>query len=216
VGRFISVDPVGVDLSSGSNFSRYRYAANNPYTFTDPDGRQEAADRFGDQFKKDAESGNSQVYEPFEKPAMVVAVVMAAPVVAVAGIELTAAALANPAAATVLAGELTAGGVAVSSGALVPNPVSAVESMTAGQLANLARFEKSLPAGNTGVAVDSLGSGVAMTASVPGKVPGSQAIYQKVMDSMGKTMSYLKTTKDPAGQVVHIKDKINNVELPKY
>jgi RHS repeat-associated protein len=33
VGRFLSVDP------AGSEFNRYSYAANNPYRFTDPDGR---------------------------------------------------------------------------------------------------------------------------------------------------------------------------------
>jgi RHS repeat-associated protein len=40
--RFLSPDPVGVDTSTGSNFNRYNYANNNPYTFTDPDGRESA------------------------------------------------------------------------------------------------------------------------------------------------------------------------------
>jgi len=26
IGRFLSVDPVGVDTNTGSNFNRYRYA----------------------------------------------------------------------------------------------------------------------------------------------------------------------------------------------
>lgn len=39
VGRFLSVDPVTPD--SGGDFNRYDYAANNPYMFKDPDGRQE-------------------------------------------------------------------------------------------------------------------------------------------------------------------------------
>ena len=38
IGRFLSVDPVGVRVG-GDNFNRYGYAANNPYKFTDPDGR---------------------------------------------------------------------------------------------------------------------------------------------------------------------------------
>ena len=38
--RFISPDPVYVDLVTGGNFNRYWYANNNPYTFIDPDGRQ--------------------------------------------------------------------------------------------------------------------------------------------------------------------------------
>ena len=37
--RFISVDPVDVSAMNGSNFNRYWYGNNNPYRFTDPDGR---------------------------------------------------------------------------------------------------------------------------------------------------------------------------------
>ncbi len=40
VGQFLSVDPVPSDTATGWNFNRYNYAANNPYTFVDPDGRQ--------------------------------------------------------------------------------------------------------------------------------------------------------------------------------
>ncbi|WP_223629792.1 RHS repeat-associated core domain-containing protein [Thermomonas beijingensis] len=39
IGRFLSVDPVTA-TSVGGNFNRYWYANNNPYRFTDPDGRQ--------------------------------------------------------------------------------------------------------------------------------------------------------------------------------
>lgn len=41
IGRFLSTDPVVSDVNAGANFNRYKYAANNPYTFKDPDGRQE-------------------------------------------------------------------------------------------------------------------------------------------------------------------------------
>jgi RHS repeat-associated protein len=40
IGRFLSVDPVTADSKTGGNFNRYWYANNNPYKFTDPDGRQ--------------------------------------------------------------------------------------------------------------------------------------------------------------------------------
>ena len=40
IGRFLSVDPV-LAYSNPGAFNRYKYAANNPYRFTDPDGRQE-------------------------------------------------------------------------------------------------------------------------------------------------------------------------------
>ncbi|HEY4581907.1 MAG TPA: RHS repeat-associated core domain-containing protein [Lysobacter sp.] len=39
IGRFLSVDPVTADGNTGDNFNRYWYANNNPYKFTDPDGR---------------------------------------------------------------------------------------------------------------------------------------------------------------------------------
>ncbi|MBA3916539.1 MAG: RHS repeat-associated core domain-containing protein [Acidobacteriales bacterium] len=39
IGRFLSVDPVTANANTGGNFNRYWYANNNPYKFTDPDGR---------------------------------------------------------------------------------------------------------------------------------------------------------------------------------
>jgi RHS repeat-associated protein len=39
LGRFLSVDPAIADANAGGNFNRYKYADNNPYKFTDPDGR---------------------------------------------------------------------------------------------------------------------------------------------------------------------------------
>lgn len=47
IGRFLSVDPVTADGDTGGNFNRYKYANNNPYRFTDPDGRQEADRAYG-------------------------------------------------------------------------------------------------------------------------------------------------------------------------
>jgi RHS repeat-associated protein len=40
IGRFLSVDPVTANSSTGANFNRYWYANNNPYKFVDPDGRK--------------------------------------------------------------------------------------------------------------------------------------------------------------------------------
>jgi hypothetical protein len=37
--RFVSVDPVQANPNTGANFNRYYYGNNNPYRFTDPDGR---------------------------------------------------------------------------------------------------------------------------------------------------------------------------------
>ena len=38
--RFLSLDPVTTDANSGVGFNRYGFANNNPYRFTDPDGRE--------------------------------------------------------------------------------------------------------------------------------------------------------------------------------
>jgi RHS repeat-associated protein len=40
LGKFVSIDPVTADGSTGANFNRYWYANNNPYTLVDPDGRR--------------------------------------------------------------------------------------------------------------------------------------------------------------------------------
>lgn len=39
IGRFLSPDPEPTNANTGENFNRYWYANNNPYRYTDPDGR---------------------------------------------------------------------------------------------------------------------------------------------------------------------------------
>jgi len=41
----------------------------------------------------------------------------------------------------------------------------------------------------------------------PGNVPGSKAVYHKIVNSNGKTVSVYKDTFDPQGNLVHRKDK---------
>ena len=46
IGRFLSVDSVGFNEGNLQSFNRYAYANNNPYKFTDPDGRNPIAVAF--------------------------------------------------------------------------------------------------------------------------------------------------------------------------
>lgn len=39
LGRFVSVDPVGVSMGSSQSWNRYSYVLNNPLKLVDPDGR---------------------------------------------------------------------------------------------------------------------------------------------------------------------------------
>ena len=43
----------------------------------------------------------------------------------------------------------------------------------------------------------------------PGRVPGSYAVYTKHVDANGNTIGAYKTTFDPSGEIVHVKDKMN-------
>ena len=47
ITRFPSADPVLTSMVDGSNFNKFNYANNNPYRFTDPDGRLSCADMGG-------------------------------------------------------------------------------------------------------------------------------------------------------------------------
>src|SRR5690606_13752438 len=81
------------------------------------------------------------------------------------------------------------------------------QSLRLEELNNLKRFEKKLPnAHQTSVAELENGLKV-FRAEVPGRVPGSKAIYEKYISSEGKTIGYYKTTIKPNGGIVHIKDK---------
>jgi hypothetical protein len=74
LGRFLSVDPVTAYGGDMRHFNRYAYAYNNPYRFTDPDGRCPSCDRHNDQYAREAAAGNSAVYAPMVKPAAAVAI----------------------------------------------------------------------------------------------------------------------------------------------
>jgi len=77
------------------------------------------------------------------------------------------------------------------------------------QAQNLERFDKKLPkdAGEIQISRGENGQRI-FRSDVPAKnIPGSFARYEKVVDRGGNTVSYIKTTYAPNGQIVHIKIK---------
>jgi hypothetical protein len=78
-GRFLSVDPVTANGNTGGNFNRYWYANDNPYRFTDPDGRcsETSCDAWGDYA-----GTNTEEVKPFRPLAVAVTAAMAVPLVA--------------------------------------------------------------------------------------------------------------------------------------
>lgn len=61
--RWLSVDPVKAEPNSGQNFNRYKYANNNPYSFTDPDGRRDIY--IGGGWDKKSFIGGSQIVQSY-------------------------------------------------------------------------------------------------------------------------------------------------------
>ncbi len=80
---------------------------------------------------------------------------------------------------------------------------------------NFNRFSKSVPLNSKeSIGVEKLGDGgYLFTANSPGQVPGSRAVYQKWVNAQGETTNFLKTTYDPDGNIIHIKDKISNTTI---
>lgn len=67
--RFVSVDPVQANPDNGQNFNRYYYVDNNPYKFTDPDGRAKACAIGGcvitaDTYRPDKSNGQTTLASP--------------------------------------------------------------------------------------------------------------------------------------------------------
>jgi len=87
-----------------------------------------------------------------------------------------------------------------------------MSTLTPAQGKNIERFKKKIPVNaKKNIEIHHLpNGGIAVQATSPGKVPGSKAVYEKHIDFNGKTIQYTKTTYEPKGNIVHVKDKINN------
>ena len=67
--RFISTDPVDVSGANGGNFNRYWYGNNNPYSFTDPDGRLSRGTGWSDKEWKHFDRAQQSAANNLEKAA---------------------------------------------------------------------------------------------------------------------------------------------------
>lgn len=84
------------------------------------------------------------------------------------------------------------------------------DDLTPDQLSNYNRYIRKLPAAAEGTVITRGANGaVQFETKVPGRVPGSYALYTKTIGSDGTTVGYNKTTIVPDGSVAHVKDKFN-------
>ncbi len=73
---------------------------------------------------------------------------------------------------------------------------------------NLSRMRMPANArGNVTVSRNGIGQ-YRIDATSPGKVPGSKAVYTKIVNNNGKTLNTYKTTYGPDGKVIHTKNKM--------
>jgi uncharacterized protein YukE len=97
------------------------------------------------------------------------------------------------------------------SGSADTGPGQAVgrDDLSASQQSNLDRYAKKLPSGAQETKITQLDDGsVQFETKVPGRVPGSYALYTKTVSADGTTIGYTKTTVTPDGSVAHVKDKL--------
>ena len=99
--------------------------------------------------------------------------------------------------------------VGITAGKLRAGAVLTKDDLSASQLTNLARYQKKLPAGAEETQITRGADGaVTFETKVPGRVPGSYALYTKTVDETGTTIGYTKTTIAPDGSVVSVKNKL--------
>lgn len=84
------------------------------------------------------------------------------------------------------------------------------------QAANIARFVGKLPA-NARPTVQFRplpNDGIVAQATSAGRVTGSCAVYEKQIDADGVTVQHSKTTYDPFGIIINVKDKLAGGVFP--
>jgi hypothetical protein len=204
--RFISPDDWDPTLP-GVGTNRYAYSGNDPVNKSDPNGH--LYNYMGDYAPCCDDSDNTGVSMGAGQTALILGAVLAG------GIGLTAAPVVGAAAGTNYLGAALFGTEIVAAEVGVSAPTTAAGAaaigLSAGQFENLQRMVgRAVAAMKSDVKVTKLADGaVKFELKVPGKVPGSSASYVKIVDKDGVTKVAKKTTIDPKGEVVHVKDKLN-------
>jgi hypothetical protein len=201
LGRFMSPDPVGFNAGNTLSFNRYLYGNNNPYTFYDPDGEYA---QLVIEMTEDAIVQVSGVINDIKN----------------GNYESAAVSVVSIGLAVLVARRLPGVSGLLRQGAKnsdkVIRAVAKSVAPNAAQAKNLKRFQKKIPS-NSKENVELRGlpnNGVAVQATSAGKVPGSRAVYEKQIDVNGKTIQATKTTYNPQGNIVHVKDKLNGGTYP--
>ncbi|MGW4422947.1 polymorphic toxin-type HINT domain-containing protein [Streptosporangium sp. NPDC004631] len=84
-----------------------------------------------------------------------------------------------------------------------------IDALNDARAMNYKRFASKLTKYRDNIEITLYGTGnVKFEVRVSGRAPGSYAIYRKIVDVNGKTLSVQKVTIAPDGSVVHIKDKM--------
>ena len=224
-GRFLSVDPIGVDPTSGGNFNRYEYANDNPYRYTDPDGR-ETGSTLQAEWKL---MGAKPNYTP-DTAGKVIGGAALALVAAPVAIEAGFAALSNPGTATTIVNtvadaaagnaiggtSLSIGGGAIAAGAhaIATEASSATNGVKLGkQLASEAQMGEVLSGKGAVIAGGNSGKELRAASGLAENHGGSPSDWTKVTSSSytakdGQQFSTHAYQNQATGQVVEPKTKL--------
>jgi RHS repeat-associated protein len=187
MGRFLSMDPAldfEKTLPNPQMWNRYAYVVNNPIRFTDPDGREHVNEPGFTKSLNEADWSDA--------PAPIKASFYAIGV----GFSLAADEfLVGPAVERIV-------GAVRGLVRIVRGDPEAVEQ--SGE-----RFFKKAPKASENFRTEKQPDGsTKYSYDTRGKVPGSKATYEKIVDKNGNTVSVTKTTVDPKGAIVHVKHKL--------
>jgi RHS repeat-associated protein len=222
--RFLSIDPVTTDANTGAMFDRYMYANNNPYRYTDPDGREPLKQGFTGNWTTVYQAGGSG--SGISQSARATAVTAGAALGGSAGV-VAAAGCAGVTAGLCGLGSPAIIGAGIAGGALVGNAAASLVDWTASVISSAGNTNPYTgPVSDPVVVVDQKGNAI--------PVGGGQQVktsptgdYQQVLGADGRpTGDRLdrgghKGQKDPAAQGPHghrpgVTTPDGNPHLPIY